>query len=72
MSRYLTEPLHPGILHLDVGVEALGDGVADEGGALFLQQLDLPLLLLHQRVDPPRLPIQEGGDGSLFSKQRHE
>ena len=48
------------------GVEALGDGVADEGGALFLQQLDLPLLLLHQRIDPRRLPIQEGGDGALF------
>ena len=69
MRRNLAQPLYPGVLHGNGGVQALGDGVADEGGALLLQQLDLPLLLLHQGVDPPRLPVQKGGDGALFINQ---
>ena len=34
---YLPYPLDTGVLHGDVGVEVLGDGAGDEGGALFLE-----------------------------------
>src|SRR5439155_7059808 len=57
-----------GVLHGDVRVEALGDGAGDEGGALFLQQLDQPLLLRHERIDPLSLPVEEGGDGALLMR----
>ena len=67
MRRNLPQPLDAGVLHGDVRVEALGDGAGDEGGALLLEQLDQPLLLRHQRIDPRRLPVEEGGDGVLLS-----
>ena len=66
MRRNLPQPLDAGVLHGDVRVEALGDGAGDEGGALLLEQLDQPLLLRHQRIDPRRLPVEEGGDGALL------
>src|SRR6266851_8406032 len=66
MRRNLPQPLDAGVLHGDVRVEALGDGTGDEGGALLLEQLDQPLLLRHQRIDPCRLPVQERCDGTLL------
>ena len=66
MRRNLAEPFDAGILHGRVGIQALGDGVADERGALLLQQLDQPLLLLHQRINLPRLPVEKSGDDSLL------
>jgi len=65
------EPLNAGVLHRHIGVEALGDGVADEGGALLLQQPDQPLLLRHQRVDLRRLAVEEVGDGELLRTAGH-
>ena len=66
VRRNQAQPLDAGVLHLHVGVEALGDGVADEGGALLLEQFDLTLLLLDERVDPPRLAVEECRYGTLF------
>ena len=66
MLRNLAQPFDAGILHPGCGVEALGDGVGDDGLALFLEQRDQLLLLRHQRVDLPRLAVEEGGDGGLF------
>src|SRR5437867_12297998 len=62
----ISQPLDARVLHGDVRVEALGDGAGDEGGALLLEQLDQPLLLRHQRIDPRRLPVKESGDGALL------
>ena len=53
-------------LHRGVWVEALGDGVADEGLAFLAQQFDEPLLLGDQSVDLCRLAVQKIGDGLLF------
>src|SRR5439155_9955328 len=47
-------------------IETLGDGACDEGCAFLLQQLDQPLLLRHERIDPLSLPVEEGGDGALL------
>ena len=59
-----------GILHLGVGVEALGDGVADQGGALLPEQFNLPPLLLDQPINPRRLAVQKGGNGALLGEGR--
>ena len=37
MLRNATSPADPRILHRHVGVQPLGDGVADQGGAFLLQ-----------------------------------
>jgi hypothetical protein len=37
-----------------------------EGGAFLLEEFDLPLFLLGQRIDPRRLSVEEGGDGVLL------
>ena len=67
MRRDLAQPLDAGFLQGDVRVEALGDRPRNEGGALLLEQLDQPLLLRHQPIDPRRLPIKEGDDGALLN-----
>ena len=51
MRRNLAEPFDAAVLHRRVGVEALGDGVGDDGLPLLLEQRNQPLLLLNQRVD---------------------
>jgi hypothetical protein len=60
MCRDFAEPLHTGIFHGHVRVEAFGDGARDERGALLLQQLDQPFLLRHKRSNLRRLPVEEG------------
>ena len=66
MCRHLAQPFDAAVLHRRVGVEALGDGVGDDGLPLLLEQRDEPLLLLHQRIDLRRLAVEEGGDGRLL------
>src|SRR5687767_14578070 len=66
MRRNLPQPLDAGVLRRDGWIKAPGDGAGDEGGALLLEQLDQPLLLYHQRIDPRRLPVEECGDGALL------
>lgn len=70
MRRYVADPLGAGVLHRDGWVEALGDGVADEGGAFLLEQVDQPSLLRNQPINPLRLPIQKAGDGGLRPRRR--
>ena len=72
MRRNLPQPLDSRILHAWVRFEALGDGAGNEGSALLLEQFDHPLLLRHQRIDPRRLPVEEGGDGVLLGLSGHE
>jgi len=66
MRRHFAQPLHAGIFHRGVGAEAFSDGVADDGLALFLEQLNQPLLLLDQGINLRRFVVEEGGDGQLF------
>jgi hypothetical protein len=46
--------------------------VADQRGALFLQQSDLPLFLGNEGVNALGLPVEKGGDGTLFTNSRWE
>jgi hypothetical protein len=69
MRRHLPYPRHARVLQRRVRVEAARDGVADERGALLLQQRDQPLLLGDKRVDPGRLAVEERGDGVLFGER---
>ena len=62
MLRHVAEPFDAGRLHGGMGVQALGDGVGDDGLAFFFQQFDQPLLLRHQRINLRRLPVQKRGD----------
>ena len=43
-------------------VEPFGDGVVDDGGALFLQALDLLLPDRHQAINLRRFAVEEGDD----------
>ena len=66
MRGHIPQAFDAGGFHGGLGVEALGDGVADEGGALFLEEFDLPRLLRDQPVNPRRLPVQERRYCALF------
>ncbi len=68
MRRRLPQPRHARIFPRRIRVEALGDGVANEGGAFFPKQFDQPLLFGHERVDFGGFPVEEGGDGDLFGE----
>ena len=70
MRRNLPQPLDARILHLHVGIQSLGDGVADQRVSLLFQQLDQALLLGDQRVDAGGALVQEVGDGALFGEGR--
>ena len=71
MCRNLPQPRQAGVLHGGIRVQALGDGVGDQRAALFLKQLDQPLLLLDQRIELGRFPVEEGGDLVLFDNRRN-
>ena len=66
MRRHIAQPLDAGGLHRGIGVEALGDGMGDDGLPLFLEQRDQLFLLRHQRVDLAGLAVEEGGDGGRW------
>jgi hypothetical protein len=56
---FVAEPFDAAVLHLHVRVEALGDGVGDDGLSLLLEQRDQPLLLRNQPIDLRRLAVEE-------------
>ncbi len=70
MGRHIPEPLDAAGLHGDVGVEALGDRVADERLTLLLEEFDQPLLLGDQGVDSGDLALQESQNPMLFCERR--
>ncbi len=55
----VTEPFNARRLQWGVGVEALCDGVGNDGLTFFFQQFDQSPLLRHQLIDLRRLPIQK-------------
>jgi hypothetical protein len=70
MCGDFAEPFDAGVFHGDVRVEAFGDGLGDESRALFMKQLDKPLLFRDKRIDLRRLAVKEGSDGMLFMNSR--
>ena len=51
------------------GFRPLGDGVGDDGLALFFQQLHQPPLLCHQRINLRGFAVEEGGDLGLLGER---
>ena len=70
MRRHLAQPLHAGLLYRGVGVEALGDGVGDDGLALFLEEFDQALLFFDQGIDFGGFVVEEVSYGILLCKLR--
>ena len=66
MLRHIPQPIDAGRFQGGVGVQAPGDGVGDDGLALFFQQLHQPPLLGHQFVNLGGFAVEEGGDLGLF------
>ncbi|KRG76958.1 hypothetical protein ABB30_08290 [Stenotrophomonas ginsengisoli] len=66
MRRHFAQPLHAGVFHRHRRVEAFGDGVGDHGLALFLEQLDQPLLLGDQRIDTGGFVVKEASNLPLL------
>lgn len=66
MCGHLAKPFDPAVPHRRVRIEALGNGVGDDGLPLFFQQHDQAPLFLNERVDLSGFTIEEGGDGDLL------
>src|SRR5262249_24819095 len=67
---YDTNPLITRTLHRHSRVEAVGDGVADEGRAFLLKKVDHLFLLSDQGADPGRLSAEKSDDVALLIKGR--
>src|SRR4051812_44392797 len=67
MAWNLPDPWNTRILQLDAGVQTLGDGVGDRGGAVLAQGGDEQLLLADQRIDLGRFVIQKLDDLLLLA-----
>ena len=66
MGRNIPNPLHPGILHLRIGIESFGDSMGDKRGALFFQQFDEAGFLGDQGVDASSFAVEYGSDNCLL------
>ena len=70
MRWNLSQPLDTGVLHRDIGVEALCNGVDDECGPLLFQQFDQLVLLGDEHVNSGRFAIKKPRDLALLVKRR--
>ena len=70
MLRNIAQPLDPGGLEADVGVEAAGDGPVDNGLLLLLQQGDELSLGADVAADAAVGVAQVADDGGLFGEGR--
>ena len=68
MTRNLSQPFHARILHADIGIQSLRNGVIDERRPLFLEQVNLSLFLFDERVNLCSLAVEEVRDGLLFGR----
>ena len=66
MLRHVAEPVDAGGLEGDVGVEAAGDGMVDDGLLLLLQQGDELALGVDVAADAPVGVVQVADDGGLL------
>ncbi len=65
MRWNIPQPVEAGGFEGGVGVEATGDGAADEGGALFFQQGQHLFLFRHQCIDARGFAVEVVGDQAL-------
>ena len=70
MGWHFLHPLYSCRLRRCLRVQAAGDGMGDQRPALLGQQLQQTPLRRHQRIEPPRLPVQVIGDGPLPGERR--
>ena len=68
MLRHVAKPLDAGGLEGDVGVEAAGDGLVDDGLLLLLQQRDELPLGGDVAPDAPVHVVEVSDDGALFGE----
>src|SRR5690625_4453421 len=61
MRRHLTNPLHAGVLHGRIGVQAAGHGASNQRLPLFLQKLDKAGFFGDQGVDANVFGVQRCG-----------
>ena len=66
MLRHLPQPLHAGVFHLCLGIKTLGEGMADEGGALFRELFQKRFFFGNEGVGLRAFVIEKAGDGVLF------
>ena len=71
VRRNTPEPFDAGILHGNARGEAPGDRLRDEGSSPLLEQLDQPLLLRHQTINPRRLASEKGRNRLLLGSRWH-
>jgi hypothetical protein len=69
MTRYLTYPLNPTILHWDIRIETLRDDPVDEGRSVFFQEFNLLFLLLDEVINLGCLLVKERNDLFLFGER---
>ena len=68
MLRHVAEPFDAGGLEGNVGVEAAGDGLVDDGLLLLLQQGDELALGVDVAADAPVGVVQVADDGGLLGE----
>lgn len=68
MFRHVAQPLYAGVFETDVGIDAAGDGVVDDGLILLLQPLDQRLLGADVAPNPPVHVVEKVDDGGLFGE----
>src|SRR5689334_1562325 len=66
MRRHHSQPFDPGVPERRIGIQAFGDGVADYGLTLLLEQGNELLLLLEQRINLRGFMIKKAGDAGAF------
>ena len=71
MLRNLAEPVEGGGFGGGLGIEASGDGSADQGGALLFEQGKHALFLGDQCIDSGGFAVEVGGDVLLGLNRRN-
>ena len=66
MRRYFINPIHAGVAHGGVGVQATGDGVLNQDLFAFFEQGDFLFLNLHSLIYLCGFAVQKDGNGVLF------
>ena len=66
---HLANPLHPGVLHLGVWVESLGNGLEDNGSSPGLVLFDSRLCFRDEGINGRSLFVKIGDDGGLLGER---
>ena len=69
MCWHFPNPRNSAVLHFHIRVQALGDGLVDNGGLPLLIVLDAGLVLGDDLVNLGTLSVQIGGNGGLLGKR---